>query len=121
MTSLPTCQSVDQILTIRWPNIARNLLATHERRVANDGIEPTTLLEDLRELQRPVERLLSFQCLADGFSELLDGPVLNVMAGLDRHAVVQRWLVGNAGPLELDGQQQIGSVAQASRLLFGLG
>ena len=65
--------------------------AAHERRIADEGIEPAPVEEDLGELQRPVEparRCPAFsQPLLRLRFQLLDGQILELVLDLGQHPV----------------------------------
>jgi len=62
-TPLRTGELTHQIFPVRLPEVARDLLPAHERRIADKRIKTSPVDDNLGEFQRPVKRPLAVQSL----------------------------------------------------------
>jgi len=59
--TLPAGNLIHKVFTIELAQVARDFLAPHERRVADEGVEAATLPHHLGKLQRPVNWSLAIE------------------------------------------------------------
>ena len=68
-------------------------LPAHERRIADECIEPAPIQHHFGELQRPVEGWLSVHDFLSRCPEIFERPILDIFTRLNRHAVVKSFLL----------------------------